>query len=167
MKGTLTRHRHVIRMLISLLTTLPMLALASNTAMLTVKVTVFVAPCVINNNNPIEVEFDDVMTTRVDGKNSRKQIIFALECKGAQSSAMKLKVKGPGASFDGTLLQVRENSSLGIELQNGATKFPVNTWLNFTYPNKPELWAVPVKKNGATLRGGEFTAGATMAVDYQ
>ncbi|MGQ9883044.1 fimbrial protein [Serratia marcescens] len=39
--------------------------------------------------------------------------------------------------------------------------------MSFTYPVTPTLEAVPVKSATAKLTAGEFTAGATMKVDYQ
>ncbi|HGM6401959.1 TPA: fimbrial protein [Serratia marcescens] len=133
----------------------------------TVKVTVVVPPpCVINDDRPIDVEFGDVMTTRVDGDNYKMPVNYTLSCNGDAPNAMKLQVKGNGAAFDATVLQTSK-SGLGIELLQSGGKLVVNSWLNFTYPNKPELWAVPVKQAGEPLTGGEFSAGATMAVDYQ
>lgn len=165
MKATLTGQRQAWRTLVGLLAALPMLALAADT--ITVKVTVVAPPpCVINDDRPIEVEFGDVMTTRVDGDNYKMPVNYTLSCTGGTSNAMKLQVKGTGAAFDATVLQTNK-SGLGIELRQGDSKLAVNDWLNFTYPNTPELWAVPVKQSGATLTGGEFSAGATMAVDYQ
>lgn len=138
----------------------------SAVALINLTVNIMAPPCVINDNRPIEVEFGNVMTTRVDGNDYRMPVNYTLDCKDAPSSAMKLQVQGAGASFDGALLQT-SNAALGIKLQSGTTPLPINTWLNFTYPNKPELSAVPVKQSGITLAGGEFTAGATMKVDYQ
>ncbi|HHQ6602073.1 TPA: fimbrial protein [Serratia fonticola] len=167
MKETLTRHQHAWQTLAALLSALPLLAWAGATATVTVKVTVVAPPpCVINDNRPIEVEFGDVMTTRVDGSNYKMPVNYTLSCTGAPSNTMKLQVKGTGAAFDATVLQTNK-AELGIELRHGDSKLAVNDWLNFTYPNKLELWAVPVKQAGATLAGGEFSAGATMAVDYQ
>lgn len=146
---------------------LPPGAMGSNMATVTVKVTVVAPPpCVINDDRPIDVAFGDVMTTRVDGDNYKMPVNYTLSCTDAPSNAMKLQVKGTGAAFDATVLQTNK-TGLGIELRQGDSKLAVNDWLNFTYPNKPELWAVPVKQTGATLTGGEFSAGATMAVDYQ
>ncbi|HCR1077295.1 TPA: fimbrial protein [Enterobacter cloacae] len=141
---------------------------ASTAAVVMVKVTVVASPpCTINDDRPIEVDFGEVMTTRVDGNNYRMPVNYTLSCTGASSNAMKLQVKGSGAAFDGRLLQTSRNG-LGIELQTqGGISFPVNGSLIFSYPNKPELWAVPVKQPGVTLTGGEFTAGATMSVTYQ
>lgn len=166
MNGTM-RYRKVACLLCGLIAAVPQIAVGDRSATITVKVTVVAPPaCIINDNKPITVEFGDVMTTRVNGNNYRMPVNYTLDCKNAPSSAMKLQVQGSGASFDGTLLKTNK-SELGIQLQQGSTKLPINSWQNFTNPNKPELWAVPVKQPGATLTGGEFTASATMKVDYQ
>ncbi|ERK07682.1 fimbrial protein [Serratia fonticola] len=153
------------RALAGVLTALPMLVFAATTTV-TVKVTVVAPPpCVINDDRPIEVEFGDVMTTRVDGDNYKMPVNYTLSCAGGTSNVMKLQVKGNGATFDATVLQTNK-TGLGIELRRGGNKQAVNRWLYFSYPNKPELWAIPVKQLGTTLTGGVFSAGATMAVDY-
>lgn len=154
-------------LLCGLLVMLPQVAVRANSVTITVKVTVLTPPpCTINDNRPIEVEFGDVMTTRVDGDSYRMPVNYTLGCTGASSNAMKLQVQGDGANFDGSVLKTTK-TGLGIKLQQGSNKLAINSWLNFTYPNQPELWAIPVKQSGATLTGGEFTAGATMKVDYQ
>ena len=166
MKGTM-RHRKVGCLLCGLLVVMPQIAVGAKDATITVKVTVVAPPpCIINNNQPITVEFGDVMTTRVDGNNYRRPVNYTLSCTAGLPNAMKLQVVGVGASFNGTVLWTT-NSRLGIQLLQDSTKLPINTWLNFTYPKKPVLWAVPVKQPSATLTGGEFVAGATMKVDYQ
>jgi len=147
-----------------ILLALPMMAAAITTV--TVKVTVVAQPCVINDDKPIDVNFGEITTTGVDGKNFRLPVNYTLNCTGVSSNAMKLQIQGSGAGFDATVLKTNK-PRLGIELQQGDSKFPLNSWLNFTYPNKPALWAVPVKQSGLTLAAGEFTATATMTVDYQ
>jgi type 1 fimbria pilin len=167
MNGTVTLQRNAWLMLAGLSAVLPMLALASASTTLTVKVTVVAPPpCVVNNDQPIEVEFGDVMTTRVDGDNYKMPVNYTLRCVEGHSNEMRLQVKGSRATFDGTLLQTNK-VGLGIELRDSNGKVAVNNWLEFSYPKKPVLWAVPVKQLGATLTGGEFRAGATMKVDYQ
>lgn len=136
----------------------------------TIKVTVTIVappPCVINGDNLIEVKFgDDVMTTRIDGSYKKMPVTYSVECKNAPSNAMKIQIQGNGAGFDNGVLQTNK-SDLGIKiLRNGSTQ-PINSWINFTYPNLPKFEAVPVKKSGATLSGGVFSAGATMKVEYQ
>lgn len=124
-------------------------------------------PCVINNNNLIEVNFgNDVMTTRIDGSYKKQPVSYSVECKNAPSNAMKVQIQGNGAGFDGEVLRT-DKEGLGIALLRNGNPQPINSWINFTYPNLPQFEAVPVKQAGATLSGGKFTAGATMKVEYQ
>lgn len=166
MKKILALHRHVWQALVGALAALPMLALAVNTAMLTVTATVEEPPCVINDNRSIEVEFGDVMTTRVDGNNYKMPINYTLSCSVASPNMLlKFQIKGNSAAFDAAVLQTNK-TGLGIELRQGDSKLTINKWRTFYYFSKPVLWAVPVKQSGATLAGGEFRSGATMIVGY-
>ncbi|PNU37053.1 fimbrial protein [Serratia marcescens] len=141
-------------------------AQAAPSTVVTVTVTVVAPPpCTINDDKPIEVNFGEVMTTRVDGENYRMPVNYSLSCSGATSNAMKLQIKGTGAAFDGNVLRT-DKTGLGIALLRDGNKLPLNGWTNFSYPDKPALWAVPVKQSGVTLSGGEFTAGATLSVAY-
>ncbi|ALL40505.1 exotoxin (plasmid) [Serratia marcescens] len=159
--------RNAWRILISVLATVPILTWAEQYTV-TVKVTVIApTPCVINDNRPIEVEFGEVMTTRVDGRDYKKMPVnYTLTCTNPPSNALKLQVRGNGAGFDSKVLRTNK-PELGIQLLQGDNKLAINDWLKFSYQNKPELWAVPVKQSGANLTGGEFWAGATMAINYQ
>lgn len=166
MAKPVTLRQKVCHYLVAMLASIPLMAFGA-VSTVSIKVTVVAPPpCTINDERPIEVEFGDVMTTRVDGKNYRMPVNYTLTCKEGSSNALKLQVYGNGASFDSTMLKTNK-TGLGIELRQGDSKRAVNSWLNFTYPDKPELWVVPVKQSGVTLRGGEFTAGATMKVAYQ
>lgn len=139
-------------------------------AVTTIKVTVTIVappPCVINNNSLIEVSFgNDVMTTRIDGSYKKQPVIYSVECKNAPNNAMKLQIQGNGASFDSDVLQT-DKDGLGVALLRNGNLQPINSWVNFTYPNLPKLEAVPVKQAGIQLNGGKFSAGATMKVEYQ
>ncbi|CAI1035007.1 Minor fimbrial protein prsF precursor [Serratia liquefaciens] len=137
------------------------------TATVTVKVTVVAPPCEINNNNLIEVNFgNDVMTTRVDGEYKKKPVIYSVQCKGAASGAVRMRIDGDGAAFDGGVLKTNK-TDFGIELLNNGKRLPIKSWLNFNYPTLPNLEAVPVKRAAARLSGGVFSAGATMKVEYR
>ncbi|WP_080353587.1 fimbrial protein [Serratia marcescens] len=137
------------------------------TATVTVKITLTAPPCDINNNNLIEVNFgNDVMTTRVDGEYKKMPINYTLQCQGGASNAVRMRIDGQGAAFDGGVLKTNK-SDFGIELLNSGKRLPINGWLNFTYPNQPTLEAVPVKRSGARLSGGAFSASATMKVEYR
>jgi type 1 fimbria pilin len=170
MKESVTRRRRAGCGLVGLLLLSPLVEAAPSST-LTVKVTVVAPPpCIINGDRPIEVDFNDVMTTRVDGNTYRMPVNYTLSCPaGAPSNAMKLQVRGTGADFDAKVLKTTQ-PGLGVQLQEkDRSKISINTWRNFDYVGStgPELWAVPVKQSGMTLTGGEFTAAATMEVAYQ
>lgn len=126
--------------------------------------------CTINDGKNIEVDFgNEIMTSRVDGKLYTKAIQHGIKCTKPELAAMKLQIKGIGASFDGTSLKT-SNDNLAIQLTANGEKLGVNQWLDFNYTNDasiPALAAVPVKKPSAALAGGDFTATATLMVDYK
>nr|WP_262504762.1 fimbrial protein [Serratia liquefaciens] len=141
--------------------------LAQAATTIKVTVTIVAPPCVINNNSLIEVSFgNDVMTTRIDGSYKKQPVVYSVECKNAPNNAMKLQIQGTGAGFDADVLKTNKND-LGVALLRNGNRQPINSWVNFTYPNLPKFEAVPVKQAGATLSGGAFSAGATMKVEYQ
>ena len=170
MNGTLC-YRRTVCLLCGLMAVVPVSVRSVTDAFfVSVKLTVVAEPCEINGNQPITVKFDDVMTSKVGDDEYRRPVKYTLECPPGAPTAMKLQIVGDGASFDPTVLQTNPagmSEVLGIELRQGSSKLAIKKWLPFTYPNNPELWAVPVKKSGATLKGGEFSATATMKVDYQ
>lgn len=142
--------------------------LAEAAAMTTINVTVTVAApgCVINNGRPIEVDFgSNVMTNRVDGSNYKTAVDYTLDCESVSSNAMKMQIQG-GAAAGGKWLSTSKRG-LAISFLSNGTSQPVNTWFNFSWQNKPKLEAVPVKTGSEALTGGEFSAVATMMVDYQ
>ncbi|MGF6188946.1 fimbrial protein [Serratia sp. 2723] len=137
------------------------------TATVTVKITLTAPPCDVNDNKLIEVNFgNDVMTTRVDGEYKKMPINYTLKCQGGASNAVRMRIDGQGAAFDAGVLKTNK-TDFGIALLNNGKRLPINGWLNFTYPDQPTLEAVPVKRSGARLSGGAFSAGATMKVEYR
>jgi len=138
-----------------------------NSSTVTVNVTVVATPCEINHNDLIEVKFGNgVMTTRVGGDYKKMPIVYSVQCQGGTSNAVRMLIDGNGAAFDGDVLGTAK-TDLGIALLNNGNRMPINTWLNFTYPDWPKLEAVPVKRPGASLTAGPFSAGATMKVEYR
>ncbi|HGM5492527.1 TPA: fimbrial protein [Serratia fonticola] len=123
-------------------------------------------PCEINGQETISVDFtDQVMTTRVDGINYRQPVLYKLDCTTSSSNALKMKIQGMDAGFSGALQTTITN--LGIVLSTDSQTMPVNSWLNFSLPSQPNLFATLVKRPGTMLKAADFTAAATMVVDYQ
>ena len=124
-------------------------------------------PCVINSGNTLDVPFgNDLQTSRVDGVNYRRDVPYTVTCSAPHSNALTLALNGTGASFDSRVLSTRK-ADLGVKLFVNGADWPLNTAVNFTYPNFPVVQAVPVKRAGSTLTGGAFDATATLVVDYQ
>lgn len=121
--------------------------------------------CIVNANNPISVEFGDVTITSVDGvTHKRMPLTYSIDCPGGNT--IKLQVAGTAAGFDTTALAT-SISGLGIRLQKDTVTQPINSWLFFTSSSRPALWVVPLKDGVTLLSAGEFTATASLKVDYQ
>ncbi|WP_234005947.1 fimbrial protein [Cronobacter malonaticus] len=78
-----------------------------NTAIITVTVTVNAAPCEINNNQLIDVDFgDSVITTDVAKGAVEKMINYTLDCtNAAPSKTLAMRISGTGAGFDDKVLK--------------------------------------------------------------
>jgi type 1 fimbria pilin len=125
-------------------------------------------PCIINGSQMIEVNFgDDLVTTRIDGINYRKDIEYTLDCRDAGVNSVQMQIQGTGASFDGKVLATVERSELGIALRTDNGPLAINTWSKVVFGTTPRLAATPVKSEGSQLQAGSFTAGATMLIEYQ
>ncbi|HAT4913342.1 TPA: hypothetical protein I9742_002941 [Serratia marcescens] len=78
---------------------------------------------------------------------------------------MKIKVMGEPATFNNRAIQTSK-PNLAIALKVNGASWVNNSWFGFSYPNKPVLQAVPIKGSG-DLTAGQFSAAATLMVDYQ
>lgn len=124
-------------------------------------------PCVINGGSTLNVPFgDELMTTRIDGVSYRRDVPYTLRCDRPTSNAMTITLQGTGAAFDGGALST-SNSDLGVKVFVDGTVWPLNNTLDFTYPNAPRMEVVLVKKADSTLKGGAFSAAATIVVGLQ
>jgi len=164
------KNNHAAAALALLVSIMSIWNFSAGAAMSTVQVKVTVVappPCIINGDKTIDVDFGtNVITKNVDGINYLRLVDYSLECNGNFSNAMKLMVMGNQTFFDTSALQTNI-ADFGIALRANGQPLTTNNWVQFTYPDKPVLQAVPVKKAGATLTGGEFNAGATLMVAYQ
>ncbi|EPZ8357878.1 fimbrial protein [Klebsiella pneumoniae] len=123
--------------------------------------------CTVNTNNAVDVDFgDDLITRRIDGVNYRKAIEYTLVCSSVASSGMKIAITGTTAAF-GTGLIKTDKTGLGLQIYRGSDKVSNGVSMNFTYPDSPVLYAVPVAKDASTLTAGIFTGTASMVISYQ
>ena len=128
-------------------------------------VTVVAPSCIINGNTQIAVDFGaDVDITRLGEAGYKSTPIdFTLACNAP--GGYSLTVQGTGVAFDGSVLAT-DKQNLGIEITHDGVRFPLNTRLSFTYPNIPALQAQPVVSRTGSPSVGEFSATATMRVNY-
>ncbi|WP_234262457.1 fimbrial protein [Klebsiella aerogenes] len=129
-------------------------------------------PCTFNGGNDIEVPFgDNIMIKYIDGVSYRKvPVPYGLVCDTSDysySSKLKLTLIGEEAPFGSGLLKTNK-TALGIQFMTDSGNLPMNTDLNFEYSSgAPALYAVLAQDSANTLTGGEFSATATIMVDYQ
>lgn len=142
-------------------------AAGSDSVNFNVKVTIVQKTCDVNNNNPIHVDFGDLIIKHIDGVAYEKNIPYTLDCDDAPlAQGLKLQFAGTGASFNGNFLRTSE-PDLGLRFKANNVPFSLNNWVNFTYGNPPTLSVVPVASDVNGLNDGEFTATATFNVEYQ
>ncbi|MGG7779870.1 fimbrial protein [Klebsiella aerogenes] len=143
-------------------------------ATVTVKGTVILPTCTIKSSSSvIQVNFgDDVITTRIDGKEYKKQKIeYSIQCDGDMSSnsGLQISISGSPASFDSSLLKTNV-TGLGVRFLNGSNNLSLNSGsAKFDYINDtpPTIYAVLARDASVTLASGAFSASAMMSVDYQ
>lgn len=124
-------------------------------------------PCIINNDQLIEINFgDDLLASRIDGVNYSKIIDYTLDCREASGNALRMQIQGSAATFNGALLATDE-PLLGIGLKANSANLPVNTWYNLNGSAKPILSAVPVGIDFIAQPTGAFSAGATMLFEFR
>ncbi|WP_454674612.1 fimbrial protein [Achromobacter pestifer] len=124
-------------------------------------------PCIINRNQPIGVRFGDVQISRIDGQYKTTVIPYEVDCTRAVGAALQMKISGEGASFNKALLGIPKQANLGIALKRGSEALPLNNWFTFSPAQPPILQAVLLAHTDGEITGGEFSASATMVVDYQ
>lgn len=141
-----------------------------DTAIINVTVTVNAEPCVINNNQVIDIDFgNDVITTDVAAGLAQRFIYYSLDCEDADpNKQLVMRISGAGASFNSDYLQT-SIPDLGIKIStDGDALFRMNSDMLIDATHEPPtLKATLVKAPNTRLPTGEFSAGATMTVGYQ
>lgn len=126
------------------------------------------SPCVIEDNNMIDVFFgDNVGVNRVDGVNYTQPVNYTLKCEpNISGNDLKLSIEGPKSDFDEAALQTNIND-LAIRMTRNGEPFTINERFVITPDNPPAIQAVPVKRPGSALPQGAFEVIATLVADYQ
>ncbi len=131
-----------------------------------VKGEVLAKPCSINNGQAIEIDFGDVMTTRVQDEFYKEPINYTVSCKDGVQPKLNIFIEGISSAFDQRLLKTSVDN-LAVLFKADTTDFPLRNKRNFNFANPIKLDAVLVKKSGTDLPAKSFTATATIKVEYQ
>lgn len=159
----------VIALMVLALSTWSSLSYAiSDSVSFDVKVTIVTKTCIVNNNNPISVEFGEMIINKIKDGIYEQNIPYTLDCdEPATGQGLRLQFLGTGAVFNTNLLQTSERD-LGLQFKINGNAFNLNTWQNFAYTNTlPSLSVLAVASSIGGIDDGEFTATATFNVEYQ
>lgn len=123
--------------------------------------------CTISQGTDPYVNFGkDILTTKIDGVNYKKEANYTIACSNNVNNSLRMRLEGQGSSFDSKAV-LTSNKDVGVAIYIGSTRVGVNEWFNFTYPTKPVINLVPVKKTNVILKGGSFSGAVQFKVDYQ
>ncbi|WP_105652067.1 fimbrial protein, partial [Cronobacter dublinensis] len=129
--------------------------------------TISLPVCDLNGGNPIDIDFGSaIAVTDVTSEKIERTIDYKITC-SYDNYGLKIKILGVGASFNNDFLRTNINE-LGIKFKVDEMDYPLNTNFNFTSAAaKPVLKAILTQQAGSHLPTGDFTASATMRVEYQ
>lgn len=126
-------------------------------------------PCTINNGQPVEIDFGDVGVNKIDGRSYRQKFELRYHCEGTGTDKV-LRYLGTATAFDKGAVQSNV-ADFGIRLTHLEFGVETPTAVGDVIPVPAErgvsqFIATPVKKPGATLAEGAFTAAATLQLEY-
>lgn len=148
----------------------PLIKAAGPTATATVNfkgTLVYPIPCTFNAAS-IEIDFEDMVTTEVDGTKYRKPIDLGIDCSQAGKSELKLRFAGTADTDTTDALKTDvDGFAIRFARDSSNTTLPINGWFNFDQAAVPTLSAVPVKASTKTLAPATISATATLEIEYQ
>jgi len=134
-----------------------------------------VAPCEVNNNEDMQIDFGDIQVKNIDGVNYSNVIYFYLKCEGETNITMTHN--GVATSFNKAAVQTNV-ANFGIQLSGvtyGTSHFtPLDIGVPFKLHEEDgggaiqstAFSAVPVKKPGAEVAAGVFNGVSTVQLEY-
>ncbi|EFE54299.1 hypothetical protein PROVRETT_07295 [Providencia rettgeri DSM 1131] len=125
--------------------------------------------CILNNSQKSMVHFGDILLSRIDGVNYKHTLTFELTCTNLAMNNLALSIQGDPSNFNNGILKT-SNPKLGLSFYINGIKQDINKKINFNYLELPSLEVSPVKNTNSSFDdtdGGDFTALATLNVDYQ
>lgn len=127
--------------------------------------------CTINNDVPIIVDFGPAVgISKVDGNNYKQKIKFRFIACGPSPEEIKwktyMKLTGNGVTWDNRAVKT-DNDNLAILIYHDGIPFELDESTFIASAGYVVLEAVPIKKVGAKLTEGAFSAVATLQVEMQ
>lgn len=120
-------------------------------------------PCQINNDNPVDVAFNDLVIEQIDGVRFAQAVPVNITCPGSFGGDLDLKVSASIASFNSDAIATN-NENLGIKLMLDGNVIKLNTLQEINWREPIALQAIPIKHVSNSLNAGAFTATATLMV---
>lgn len=129
---------------------------------------VIVAPpaCRVNDDQPVMVDFEDIVIQQIDGARYARDIPVAITCDTTFKGELNFSLNGTAASFDSSALST-SNSNLGIKLILDGNPLPLNQWQAINWRAAFKLQGVPIKATNVIPAAGAFTATGTLMVAVQ
>lgn len=129
-------------------------------------------PCIVNDNNPIRVEFGNVLVDNVVGQEGlqyKQPVPYTLICNGAAGTQMMtVTVGGTAASWgQGYFLQTNI-PNLGLKFFVDGNPKAIREEVDFPYNTQPPIEVLPEGNTALTDNdSGYFSATAYLMVAYQ
>lgn len=126
-------------------------------------------PCTVTSAS---VEFGNVFISKIDGVSYKRPIDYSLVCNNLAMDDLRLNMQATTTVINGETVIDTGIAGFGIRIQKASDHSILDltpgTWLPFNFSSgAPALEAVPVVQSGVTLTAAEFSASATIVVDYQ
>lgn len=135
--------------------------------MLTVRLTVVAKTCDINSGHPISVDMGDIMLNKINGSNYETTIPYTLECGDTSNNPLlRLKIDGNAMANQPANVLSTSNKNIGLRLREGGHDLALGHWIEFYYEEKPTLTIIPVRDSTVLKDSGDFSAIATINVEY-
>ncbi|EMA4784641.1 MULTISPECIES: fimbrial protein [Providencia] len=134
-------------------------------------------PCDVYSSDgvgsPIHIHFNEIGIQRIDGNRFKQNWILKVSCDGTLGAnvPIELKYNGEDSGFD-TQALVTDKPGLGIRLYRSDNGSVVELNKPYTLVMSKggkldiPLYSVPVKGGKSVLSAGQFTASATLELNY-
>lgn len=131
-------------------------------------------PCIVNNALPIDVPFGEVLIEQINGINYEKKIKLVFECETPEIPPLSLRHKGTVTNFDEAAVSgIVHDFGIHVDLETANGRVPFTVGKAFIITDRAQsslqttIMVTPVKKKGAILGAGYFTATSTLQIEYQ